>query len=175
VTRRLGIDLAIDAVGVLKNRIPDIRLHLWERGGDYLKQLWSQQDELGAESFVVIHPVVPIEEIPGVMISMDIGIIPYGNSAANQVMLPVKMMEYVALGIPVVAPRLRAIQHYFNDRMVSFYEPGNVEQMADAIWRLYLDENLKKSQVRSARGFLEEYGWEKKSAEFIQFYMEMAK
>lgn len=173
LARRLGVDLAIEAVRQLERKIPEIKLHLWGKGDnlDYLRQ---REGETGYIELVVVHQVVPIEKLPGALAGMDVGVIPNRKSAATQLMLPVKMMEYIALGIPVVAPKLRAIQHYFTDQMVSFYDPENVEAMADAIMQLYLHKDLRESQVESARGFLDEYGWEKQSVEFINFYLGIA-
>jgi hypothetical protein len=68
-------------------------------------------------------------------------------------MLPVKLMEYVALGIPVVAPRLRTISRYFSDDMVAFYEPEDVASLAER-----------------ARAFITEYGWERQGGELVTFY-----
>jgi glycosyltransferase involved in cell wall biosynthesis len=85
-------------------------------------------------------------------------------------MLPVKLIEYVSLGIPVVAPRLRTIAHYFSDDMVGFYEPDNVQSLTDAIYRLYCEPAACGMQAGRASRFLGEYGWERHGAEFVNFY-----
>ena len=54
---------------------------------------------------------------------MDVGVVGNRRSAAGDLMLPVKLLEYVSLGIPAVVPRLRTIEHYFTDDMVAYYEP----------------------------------------------------
>ncbi|WP_390492043.1 hypothetical protein, partial [Staphylococcus pseudintermedius] len=69
---------------------------------------------------------------------MDVGIIPNRKDSATDLMLPVKMLEYVAMGISVVAPRLKAIEHYFSDDMVSYFQPEDSNSMANAILGLYM-------------------------------------
>jgi glycosyltransferase involved in cell wall biosynthesis len=85
-------------------------------------------------------------------------------------MLPVKLLEYVALGIPVVAPRLKCIQHYFTGSMVSFFEPEDIDSMAVAILALYRDPERRHDQARQAKAFLERYGWEGHKQDLIRMY-----
>ena len=88
-------------------------------------------------------------------------------------MLPVKMMEYVAIGIPVVSARLKAIEHYFSDNMVTYFEPENVESMANAVLELYRNINKREKQVINARKFIDKYGWEKHQMNLIRLYEEL--
>ena len=85
-------------------------------------------------------------------------------------MLPVKLLEYVALEIPVVAPTLQTIQYYFSDEMITYYEPNNIESMANQILGLYRDRKHRETQARRALQFLQEYGWEKKEIELLNLY-----
>ena len=70
-------------------------------------------------------------ELPRHLAAMDVGVVGNRRSVAGDLMLPVKLMEYVALGIPAVVPRLRTIEHYFSDDMVTYYEPEDVESLAE--------------------------------------------
>ena len=105
--------------------------------------------------------------------AMDVGVVGNRGSVACDLMLPVKLMEYVSLGIPTVAPRLRTIQHYFSEDTVAFYEVENVESMADAIFSLYATPELRSRQVALAREFLRKYGWQSQGAELIDLYREI--
>ncbi|MFP5227824.1 MAG: glycosyltransferase, partial [Acidobacteriota bacterium] len=75
----------------------------------------------------------------------------------DRYMLPVKLLEYVYLGIPVVAPRLEVIQYYFDETMLRFYEPEDVEEMANAIVALYRSREERELQARSALRFYQQY------------------
>ena len=50
---------------------------------------------------------------------MDLGVVGNRRSVACDLVLPVKLLEYVSLGIPAVVPRLKTIEHYFSDDMVA--------------------------------------------------------
>jgi hypothetical protein len=85
-------------------------------------------------------------------------------------MLPVKLMEYVSLGIPAVAPRLHTIEHYFSEDMVGYYQPEDVSSLADAIYRLYVDPERRRQQAERSTQFLGDYGWERQGIDFVTFY-----
>jgi len=85
-------------------------------------------------------------------------------------MLPVKMLEYVALNIPVVVPRLPTVQYYFSDEMVSYFEPEDSDALAASILALYRDKEKRKRQARSARKFLDQFGWEIHQKDFLELY-----
>jgi glycosyltransferase involved in cell wall biosynthesis len=85
-------------------------------------------------------------------------------------MLPVKLLEYVSLGIPTVVPRLRTIEHYFTNDMVTYYEPENVDSLAAAIRQLHGQSERRGRQAAEARTFLTEYGWERQGQELVDMY-----
>lgn len=172
IEERLGIDLAVEALAALKARIPGVELHLWG-GRDYRHALREQSRQLGSGDIVHFHTAVPVDQLAHMLSGMDLGLVPYRQTAATDLALPVKMMEYIALGIPVVAPRLMAIERYFSDEMVSFFQPGNAESLVEAILRVYNDRPHRQARTEKAREFLDRYGWQKQAADFVRFYQRL--
>ena len=153
IAHRLGIDLILRAIARIGNRIP---AELWMYGaGDYLPEALALSTELGLDEKVHFsRSFFPVEKIPEIVCGMDLGIIGNRrNLACDKYMLPVKLLEYVYLGVPVVAPRLDVIGRYFDDTMLRYYEPENVEQMADAIVALYNNPEERERQARAALSF----------------------
>ncbi|HVO63555.1 MAG TPA: glycosyltransferase family 4 protein [Terriglobales bacterium] len=153
IAHRLGIDLILRAMAMVVDRIP---AELWIYGaGDYLPEALdlTSQLQLGGK----VHfsrTFFPVEQISEIVSGMDLGIIGNRrNLACDKYMLPVKLLEYVYLGVPVVAPRLNVITRYFDDTMVRFYEPENVEQMANAIVELFHDRQGRERLARAASTF----------------------
>ena len=170
MAERLGVDLLIDAVAQLQDRIPGLRLHLWGHGDD-LVRFQGLARAMGVADAVFFEPAgVPLAELPRRLAAMDVGVVGNRRSAAGDLMLPVKLVECVALGIPVVAPRLRAIEHYFSDDMIAYYEPGNVASLASAIERLHRGTALRADQAARAREFLRLYGWEQQGTALVGLY-----
>ena len=73
-------------------------------------------------------------------------------------MLPVKLMECLALGVPVVAPGLKAIP-LLRRGMLFLFEPGDVDSLAGAIEQAR-DPRERAYRMRSAQAFLDRYNWE---------------
>jgi glycosyltransferase involved in cell wall biosynthesis len=169
MAERLGVDLVIRAVGELRERLPCLQLHLWG-GGDDLPKFQRLVGELGLQDRVHFKSKIGLSELPSELGPMHLGVIGNRRNIACDLMLPVKLMEYVALGIPAVAPRLRTIEHYFSDDMVGYYEAENVSAMADAILQMCVNPELRQRRAEAARRFLAEYGWERQGAELVTFY-----
>jgi glycosyltransferase involved in cell wall biosynthesis len=170
---RLGVDLIIRAIALLKTRIPNLRLHLWGRGDD-LPAFQRLSSELGADDIVEFRPKgYPLQDLPANLRGMHIGVVGNRSGVATDLMLPVKLMEYVALGIPTIVPRLRTIEYYFSDDMVRYFEPENVESLAKAMCDLYAQPDLRREQATRAVAFLDRWGWHRQGGELVEFYREL--
>lgn len=153
IAHRLGIDLILRAVAQVADQIP---VELWMYGaGDYLPEALALSSELGLEGCVHFsRSFFPVEKIPEIVSGMDLGIIGNRrNLACDKYMLPVKLLEYVYLGVPVIAPRLEVIHRYFDESMLRYYEPENVGQLSEAIVDLYHNGAERARLAQAARDF----------------------
>jgi glycosyltransferase involved in cell wall biosynthesis len=101
---------------------------------------------------------------------MDAVIVPNRRNTATELMLPVKMLDGVALGLPIIVSKLATIQYYFADEMVFFFEPDNVESLTDVILSAYDNKALRQQKVKRATEFIDQYGWEKHKSDLINMY-----
>jgi len=169
VAKRLGIDLGIQAVAKLNGSIPGIEFNIMGEGDD-LMEFMSLSKELGIHELIHFRNRAPLEEMVTEIEGMDLGVVSNRRNSATELMLPVKMLEYVALRIPVVAPRLRTIEHYFSDDMVFYFDPDSVDSLADAIFDAFTHEDKRKNKAENALRFLEKYGWETHKLDLINLY-----
>jgi glycosyltransferase involved in cell wall biosynthesis len=170
MAERQGIDLLIRAVARLSGRIPGVRLHLWGQGDD-LARFMELTQELNVAQHVLFEPDgIPVHDLARHLSSMDVGVIGSRQSAAGDLMLPAKLLEYVALRIPAVVPRLRTIRHYFSDDMVTYFTPGDDASLAEGVYRLFLEPERRRAQAERAAQFLVEYGWERQGEDFVGLY-----
>ncbi len=168
VSGRLGVDLAVDAVARCRSAIPEIQLHIIG-DGDAKERLIRTCEERDFGDLVRFHDRVPFQQLIPVIRSMDLGLVPLDSNPATDLMLPVKLMECLSVGIPVVAPRLRAIEYYFSEDMLFLFEPGDVGSMCDAVQRAR-DPEERNRRARNARGFLTRYDWNSHKASLLELY-----
>ena len=168
IAHRLGIDLIVRAMAKVVTRVP---AELWVYGaGDYLPEARALVSELGLEGKAHFSGTFfPVERIPEMVCGMDLGIIGNRrNLACNKYMLPVKLLEYVYLGVPVVAPRLEIIRYYFDESMIRFYDPENVDQMADVIVEMFNDRDRRQEQAQAAKRFYQAYNPQAQADRYLQ-------
>lgn len=160
IARRLGLDLAVSAFALAAPSCPDARLEIFG-DGDAAGELEAQIQSSGvADKIAFSRRMFRVEDISAMIQGASVGIICNRRDPATEYMLPVKLLEYVQLGIPALAPRLMTIQYYFTESRVEFYQPGNVQELARAICRLYVDEAKRAELVRQGIEFTRNFNWE---------------
>jgi glycosyltransferase involved in cell wall biosynthesis len=137
ITHRLGLDLAISAISLVKHNI-NVNFKI-VGDGDQVQDLIKLIRDLKIEDNVnILNKMIPNEKIPEWVKGANGAIIPNRKTlATDNYMLPHKMLEYIKLGIPVIAPKLKIIQHYFRDTQAIFFEPDNIEDLSNAINKLH--------------------------------------
>jgi glycosyltransferase involved in cell wall biosynthesis len=167
LTKRYGIDTAIQAVGLLRQQIPGIQLTIHGVGEyrDALVQLVEELD-LGQHVQFTSH-YIPTTELPQFIRQADLGVVPYRRDVFTDGILPTKLMEYVALGVPVIAARTPVIEAYFDESMVEFFTPGDHQDLARRILALHADRQRLTTLAQNADKFNQRYNWQTVSAEYV--------
>jgi glycosyltransferase involved in cell wall biosynthesis len=164
-----GLDVAIRALALLKNRVPNCELHLYGGGGGGSSQrdLEELALALGVNDRVRFCGLVSLEQIPQVMADADIGVVPkradtFGNEAYST-----KIMEFMSQGIPVVASRTAIDSYYFSDETVCFFKSGDYHAMAEALLRVITDGDLRERLSRNGLEYATRNNWNSKKAEYL--------
>lgn len=167
VTHRYGLDLAIQAVGLVRDEIPEIRLTILGTG-DHRPALVELRRRLGLEAYVELRDEYLLaEDLPEVILSADLGIVPYRNDAFTDGVVPTKLMEYAILGVPSIAARTTAIEAYFRDAMVEFFNPGDAEDLARCLRELGGNPQRRAELARRSRNFTRRYNWSSIGADYV--------
>ena len=161
VAHRLGLDLALDAFHNILQVIPNARFNIYG-DGDSADEIEEKIRILNIKDSVFIsRKFFRVEEIPRLVNGSTIGIIPNRKDQATEYMLPVKLLEYVYMGIPVAAPRLKTISHYFSEGSIAFYEPGNVDNLKNVMLMLSQNPEYCFQMAGKAQDCIRELSWQK--------------
>jgi glycosyltransferase involved in cell wall biosynthesis len=160
LARRLGLDIAIEAVALARGAVPRMEFRIIG-AGEERRALIQLRDRLGLQQIVTFSDgFVPVEQIPPLIDDADIGVVPLRISGGTDIMLPTKLLEYVTMGIPCITPRTGTIARYFDDEMVQFFEAENPNALAAAIVLLYRDPVRREMLSRQAtERFGRTYRW----------------
>ncbi len=159
LAHRYGIDLLIEALAKVYPQIPEIHLVIHGRG-DFMEELRHQAKELNVESLITFSTrYLPMTEIPRMIQQADLGIVPYRRDVFTDGILPTKLMEYVALGVPVLAADTPIIREYFNESMVQYFQSGDSNDLAKNILWLYQHRDRLAELAQNADQFNLQYSW----------------
>ena len=168
LSQRYGIDLAIRAVDLLRKEIPEICLTIHGRG-EYLTDLRMLSETLGLGTSIQFSTqYVPTTDLPQLIGNAHAGIVPYRRDIFTDGILPTKMMEYAALGIPVIAARTTAITAYFDSEMVQFFTPEDVQDLANSILLLFKDRGQLAQYAKNIEKFNQRYNWKAVAAQYVE-------
>jgi len=107
IATRLGLDIAVDAFYKSLEVIPNARFNIYG-AGDFADQLEQkiQKMSLGDRIFYS-KKAFRVDQIPNIVKGATLGIVPNRKDLATEYMLPVKLLDFLYLGVPVIAPRLK--------------------------------------------------------------------
>lgn len=103
----------------------------------------------GALDKAVFTGQLPHRELPGYLQRFDVGVMPDSNDYGS----PMKIFEYMALGVPVVAPDYPPIREVFDGQGICFAR-GDVDSFAAALTRLLADPELNRRQGQRGQALI---------------------
>ena len=118
-----------------------------------LKELAARR---GIENIVRFSGPLPHRDVARHVALFDIAVQP----AANEYCCPMKVIEYLAAGKPVVAPDQPNLRDLVEDGVEAvLFAPGSAEALARALERLVDDEDLRARMGRAAAAAIERRGY----------------
>lgn len=144
VSERFGIFIAIKAMEMVRKTIPGsvLNIHGWYDLG-YRRKMEQYIKDKHIEEAVIFGEPLPLPEIYKLILTTDIGIVPYLSDNFMNIALSTKSFEYIASGLPVVASRLKSAEELFSDECIQYSEPGDPKSLADNIITMCLDPNMR--------------------------------
>src|SRR5665213_573935 len=161
-----GLDIAINAFALIKDRIPNAEFHIYGRGG-MESDLVRQVDRLGLNGLVRFFDGLPLYEIADVIANADLGVVPkradgFGNEAYST-----KIMEFMSQGVPVICSRTKIDSFYFDDRTVRFFASGDSHAMAEAMLAVIDSNAVREALVTAGHEYVNGNSWDVRRADYI--------
>lgn len=152
-TRWHGVETLFDAaVEVLKknNQIKFLLIG----DGNLKSNLELKAQQLGLSDKIIFTGIIPHEKAPEYLAACDVLVSPHLGFESGERFFgsPTKLFEYMAMGKPIIASDLEQIGeiiiHEFNGLK---FTPGNSQELADLILRIFNDRELGLKLGKNAR------------------------
>jgi glycosyltransferase involved in cell wall biosynthesis len=105
------------------------------------------------------------DKIPGYLQHSTIGLLPLSTDSANQGRSPMKLYEYGAAGLPVIATRTKELERR-NKKFVFLYDSH--EELTQVVDHL-LNTDINSEEIAKS---VKEYSWENKTNTILEFCKE---
>lgn len=110
------------------------------------------------------------EEIPYYLKSADVLVLPNSlKDAKSKYTSPLKLFEYMASGVPIIAADLPVIKEILNNENAIFFQPDNLQDLADKIKILLQNKELADKISTQALRDVQQYTWQKRVGKIIKF------
>ena len=168
-----GVFHMLDAMALVKKKEPRILLRLVGMQNDSLKKAIVQRiSTLGLENNVEITGWLPHKKIAVAMKASLIGLVPLQPNPKYNRSLPIKLLEYLACGLPVISARLPLVESYMKDCNAGLlYDSTSSEELACCVLDLLADkESLCLMGQNGNRAVQERWNWSNMEKVLFQVY-----
>ena len=162
-----GLDGLIEAFALLYARYPQARL-LIIGDGPQAEQVRTRVSELGIEQVVEMTGSVKPADIPGYCARMDVGLAPY-PADIDFYFSPLKIYEYMAAGLPVIASNLGQISGLIEHKKSGLlYEAGDIGYLVKTLEQLINDPAYASKLGRQGRQIaVKSHSWDSRIEQIL--------
>jgi glycosyltransferase involved in cell wall biosynthesis len=172
-----GLTQAVHALSILRSRGKDVRLSLAGpvSPADYLATLLGEAERLGVPDLVTYHGRLSKSAATDLIARAGIGLVTYLPDRNSEAGLPMKLVECMAAGIPVIFSRFANYEAVAGASHAGIaVDPENSVQIADAIEKLVtsaaMARELGENGRRAAR---ERFNWNAQLPTLLRLYREI--
>ncbi len=172
-----GVELGVRALAQVRSQIPATLTIIGTGSGREKDALMGLASKLGVAASLNLQQAMPQAELAEHLRASDAVLAPLTWNDRNllQGCCPLKILESMAAGVPVIASDLGVVRELGCDG-VHFHlvKPGSVDQIAQAVLRLADDRELARRIGRQAREqILQRFTWRHSRDALVSAYEEL--
>jgi len=172
IAERFGFNTIIRAI----HKVPQKDKFYFEiiGKGDYalnLKSLIAESELNGVVNFN--NTSYPVKELPTILKTFHLGLVSYDLSPATDYMLPVKMMELLLMGIPVITIRNKAIKYHFNEHHYFNYDPRHISSLVELLIEIQNNPAQIEKKRQNIMKIRNNYMWSKEKQTYQQLLLNL--
>lgn len=167
-----GVDVLIKAVAL----IPRVEAHIIGGSDGEISALKETASAHGVSDRVIFHGFVTPGRAPEMLRGADIFVVPAKDTVRMNYVSHLKIYEYMGLGRPIVATRLRSVEEEVEDGKTGILvAPDDPRSLAGGIQRLIQNPGLAKEIAGRAFQQSVRYHWDRRADRIISFIRSLDK
>lgn len=173
INRERGLEVILRAMILVRRKYPEAVCELVgpvetsDLGPEFTDLTpWLEQGSIH------LRGKIPYEQVPNILALSSIALVPLLPTLNYQKAIPVKLLEYMAAGLPVIGSRFGYIEEIISKNLCGLLtEPGDPDSLALAICTLLEDpENTLNYGQNGWDAFQREYTWEQEQSKLLRLY-----
>jgi glycosyltransferase involved in cell wall biosynthesis len=155
--RIYGLDIAVEAMARLE---PGLGARLDVYGdGPFRPAVEDAMGRHGVQDRVTLHGRVPLDDLPGILAAADLALVPTRPEPYLEYSLSTKLLEAVAMRLPVIASDLHTFRAHFDEAAIRYVPGGDPAALADAMTAVAGDPDAAAARAETAARQAEPYAW----------------
>lgn len=110
-------------------------------------------------------------DLPNLLQAADCLVLP--NSSKEKISShytsPMKLFEYLASGVPIVAANLPSIREIVSEREVYFFEADKSQSLVQAVRDVFADRLVVNMKIKASQKIAEEFSWKNRAYKINKF------
>jgi glycosyltransferase involved in cell wall biosynthesis len=166
VQRIYGLDIAVEAVALIGRDLP-LRLDVFG-DGPFSPDVADAIARTETSDRVHLNGRVPIDDLPGLIAGTDVGLVPSRPEPYLQYSLSTKLLEYAAMGIPIIASDLATFRSHFSEDAIRYVPGGDARALAGVILELAADPTAAARLGAEAHRQSAAYAWDVQARRYLE-------
>lgn len=169
ITHRHGTDLLVKAFNRAVSSMPNARLSIFG-SGDAARDVTAEINQGDKECVSFPQSTFDYRDIPSMLEGAACGVVPVRPDRYVDNILPVKMLEYLSLGIPTMVTDIPSLDQGLRAYVICLDRKRITETVAEELTRLYSDRGYYDTWKEKALAFRETFNWETEARKILFAY-----
>ena len=168
IVERHGHDVALEAIHQVAQTIPSIQFRIYGHRTAFLERVMASAACIGLNGHVAYLGAANLEGIVKAIDESDVGIIPNRRSIFTELNTPTRIFEYLARGVPVIAPRAPGIQDYFQEDEIIYFNLGDPADLARQLHFVYSNPGTVAGIVQRGQDIYRRHQWREERGRLLR-------
>jgi len=154
-----GLDVLLDSAPAVIKEVPNVKFVLLGDGPE-MKKLQELVTKNNLESNIELKGWIERQSIPIYLSDASIGIGPLKRTTVTENALPIKVLEYMASGLPIIA-KTGTLPNDVLINNENGYFIDNSSELSEKIIKLLKNPELVEKMGKNSLSMVQKFSWEK--------------